>query len=97
MLLISMLSVVYSKFQWNDSVQFATLPFRNAGFKVQVCMARGEKGEEVEPCLTCCMCCSCVRCQSLSFRFVLKLSSLSLSSSSSSSSRGLVVVSCLVG
>lgn len=96
MLLISMLSVVYSKFQWNESVQFATLPFRNAGFKVQVCMARGEKGEEVEPCLTCCMCCSCVRCQSLSFRFVLKLSSLSLSSLSSSS-RGLVVVSCLVG
>lgn len=42
MLLISMLSVVYSKFQWNDSVQFATLPFRNAGFKVQVRMTRGE-------------------------------------------------------
>lgn len=95
MLLISMLSVVYSKFQWNDSVQFATLPFRNAGFKVQVCVVRKEEGvEEVEPCLTCCMCCSCVRCQSLSFRFVLKLS---LSSSASSSSRGLVVVSCLVG
>lgn len=43
MLLISMLSVVYSKFQWNESVQFATLPFRNAGFKVQVCMASGGK------------------------------------------------------
>lgn len=65
LILVSMLSVVYSKFQWNDSVQFAALPFRNAGFKVQVCMAKGGGGK---PSLTCCMCCSCVRCQSLSFR-----------------------------
>lgn len=46
MLLISMLSVVYSKFQWNESVQFATLPFRNVGFKVQVCMAREGGGRK---------------------------------------------------
>lgn len=40
--------MVYSKFQWNDSVQFATLPFRNAGFKVQLCMASGGGGGRKE-------------------------------------------------